>query len=338
VTTKRRGRHRGAVLAGVVVVILAVVGLAVVALAVMLNGSSDERVARPDSGASRSTSSTATTVPPTTNPPLIAPVLPPAGANVPGTAEWYQAPAPDGRLVTLGVYRPVRRPTGTVLVLSGADGLRRQYEDLAARLAASDDLIAVVGCWFDKSAPRAPDAIDCPNGPSWKGMNAVSVADVDALVAATRDVPGVAAHALAVVGHSAGGGVALLRAGLEPTTEPVVSSSGLLARTPRDTSPTDLYPIDYAATIRVPVFVIHSTGDPICPVEQAQAFAAALASAGNPPKTLYLDAPANHAFPFQGEACADQPGISLSDRYVHEVVAWITALGSLEWPTTASSP
>lgn len=215
----------------------------------------------------------------------------------------------------------------TVLLLNGADGLRRQYEELAARLSARG-FIAVLGCWYDKSpSSRAPDAIDCPNGPAWKGMNLASVADVDALAAATRDVPGVDADQIVVAGHSAGGGVALLRAGLESTTEPVISSSGLLAPTLASSS-TDLYAIDHVATIRVPVFVIHGTADPICPVEQARAFVAALEAAGNPAETLYLDAPANHAFPFQGEACGDEPDVALSDRYVREVVAWIEALPS----------
>jgi dienelactone hydrolase len=319
----------------VLVAALLAVAIATAGVLVLLARSTDDRAAVPDATGARSASTAPTTVPTTTTPPLITATAPPAGATVPGTTEWYTAPAPGGRLVTLGVYRPSGRPTGTVLVLGGADGFRRQYEDLAARLAASGHLIAVAGCWFDgSSGNRMPDAIDCTNGPDFKGMSAASVADVDALVAATRDVPGVAPDDLVLAGHSAGGGVALLRAGLEPTTEPVASSAGLLAPTLRS-SPTDLYAIDYVGTIRVPVFVAHSIADPICPVEQAQAFVAALTAAGNPPKTLYLAAPANHAFPFQGEACADEPDVALSERYVREVVAWIDAMPRWDWSAGA---
>jgi dienelactone hydrolase len=206
--------------------------------------------------------------------------------------------------------------------------MRRQYEDLAARFAAADSLIAVVGCWFDPSASeRMPDAIDCPYGPDPKGISAASVADVDALVAAAHDVPGVDRDRLGVVGHSAGASVALVRAGLGLAPEPVVSSSGLLAPTP-GSSPTDLYAIDSAGTIRVPVFVVHGAADPICPLAQVEAFVAALSAAGNPPKTLFLEPPASHAIPFQGEACADEPGVALADRFVREVVDWIATLPS----------
>ena len=325
-TAHRPGQDRPGV-RGLSVFTGSVAVIVLVGLAVLAACSSDDRVAESETGATGSASSTGSTAPSSTTPPVIVAAARPSGAADPGTAEWYQGPAPDGHRVTLGVYRPVGHPKGSVMILNGADGLRRQYEDLAARFSARG-YIAVVGCWYDKSAAsRAPDAIDCPNGPAWKGMNAASVADVDALVAAIRDVPGIDAEQIVLVGHSAGGGVALLRAGLENTNEPVVSSSGLLARTP-GSSATDLYAIDHAATIRVPVFVIHGTADPICPLEQAQAFVAALTRAGNPPKTLYLDAPANHAFPFQGEACGDDPAIALSDRYVREVVDWMATLPS----------
>jgi dienelactone hydrolase len=300
----------------------------VLGIGALVTRASDGRDTRSAPTPSSSTAAPTTTTPPTTVPPVIVASTPPAGANVPGTSEWYTAPAPDGRLVTLGVYRPVGRPRGTVLIVTGHDGMRRQYEDLAARFAAADHLIAVVGCWFDeRGSARMPDAIDCPYGPDFKGISTASVADLDALVTATHDVPGVDRNPLVMVGHSVGASAALVRAGLEPSSEPVVSSAGLLAPTP-GSSPFDLYAIDYAGTIRVPVFVIHGSADPICPLAQAEAFVAALGAAGNPPKTLFLDTPANHSIPFQGEACADEPGVALEDRFVREVVDWTATLPS----------
>jgi dienelactone hydrolase len=263
----------------------------------------------------------------------------PANA-VPTTHEWYWAPAPGGHAVTLGVYRPTTlrsaslpgrastasTPPVTVLVLNGADGFRQIYQDLAQRFAATG-FIAIVGCWYDHpAAGRTADTIACVDGPTWKGMNAAAVLDVDALVDAVHHVPGVDLTRVVLVGHSYGAGVSLLRAA-SGAPEPVVASSGLLARSPFVGTPlsTDQFPLDVAASITVPVLLANGDADDITPIGQAQALAAAMTSDGNPPTQDVYGAPAGHAFPWQPDILADDPGVPIASRYVRDATAWITA-------------
>ncbi|HZP28920.1 MAG TPA: dienelactone hydrolase family protein [Acidimicrobiia bacterium] len=250
----------------------------------------------------------------------------PDGATVRENGEWYWAPAPGGRIVTLSVFRPAvfaldagdARPT--VVILHGGDGFRRLYEDLAQRYA-NQGFLAITGCWFQADGPPPnADEIDCRQAPSWKGMNSSSVADVDALVAAARQVPGVDPGQLVIVGHSYGAGVALLRAA-SGHDEPVVASSGFLAPSPLGTAiplPTDDFASRHAATIHAPVLVVHAGSgyDYITPTGQAQAFANAMAAAGHPATTVYLAAPAGHAFPWQPPFDA---------VYLADAVGWIRA-------------
>ena len=254
--------------------------------------------------------------PPTTVAPTVIPApagltaIPrPAGATVRAHGEWYWAPAPGGRIVTLSVYRPevfaldMASPRPAVLILNGGDGFRRLYEDLAQRYAAQG-FIAIAGCWFQADGPPPnSDEINCQQGPTWKGMNTSSVADLDALVAAVHQIPGVDPTRIAIAGHSYGAGVALLRAAAGHD-EPVVASSGFVARSPLGTAiplPTDQFATDQAAAIHAPVLIVHAATsvDYITPPGQAQALASALAAAGHPATTTYFPSPAGHAFPWQ---------------------------------------
>jgi dienelactone hydrolase len=259
-------------------------------------------------------------------------IAPPTGATAApsGTAEWYWAPAPGGRAVTLGVYRPVSPlpNAATILILSGADGFRRVYEDLAARYAAAGH-VAVVGCWYDHDAVgRMPDAIDCVRGPTWKGMNASAVDDVDALVEATRQVPGTDPGRIVLHGHSYGAGVALLRAA-EGATEPAIGSSGLYAPTPPGDAvplPGDEYPIDDVATITVPVLLVHAEVDNITVLGQAQAMEAALSLAGNPPTFAWYPAPARHDLPWGTELLPEDPyppNTEVRAQFLATVLDWL---------------
>jgi dienelactone hydrolase len=247
----------------------------------------------------------ASIAPPTT----LTAIARPDGATDRVHGEWYWAPAPDGRIVTLSVYRPdvvaldATTPPVTVLILHGGDGFRRLYEDLASRYAAQG-FVAIAGCWFQASGPPPnADEIDCQQAPTWKGMNATSVEDVDALVTAAGQVPGVDPHRLVVAGHSYGAGVALLRAA-SGHDEPVIASSGFVASSPLGTAqplPADQFATDHADSIHAPVLILHSaTGvDYITPPGQAHALQSALIAAGNPPTAFYFASPAGHAFPWQ---------------------------------------
>jgi dienelactone hydrolase len=248
-------------------------------------------------------------IPPGGAPTTLTAIARPDGATDRAHGEWYWAPALDGHAVTLSVYRPdvvaldAASAPVTVLVLNGGDGFRRLYEDLANRYAAQG-FIAIAGCWFQAAGPPPnADEIACQDAPTWKGMNATSVEDVDALVTAAEQVPGVDPHRLVVAGHSYGAGVALLRAA-SGHDEPVIASSGFVASSPLGTAqplPTDQFATDHAGSIHAPVLILHSaTGiDFITPPGQAHALQSALTAAGNPPTAFYFPSPAGHAFPWQ---------------------------------------
>ena len=250
-------------------------------------------------------------------------VAPPAGATTTnGTHEWYRAPAPGGRAVVLGVYRPTTpsaTPPIAALVLHGNDGFRRQYEALAARLAGKG-MIAIVGCWFDRPEQLisdAPDAVSCSGGPKFKGAQ-LGIPDLDALVDAAGQVADVDVSRLVLLGHSYGATVALDRASTGEV-QPVVSTSGLLGRTPQGIAPPapgDVLPSDpeKVSTITVPVMLAHGEDDPIVPVGQARTFEQQLTALGRPPTVHYYAAPAGHSFPFVG---------AYVNRFVTDTAAWI---------------
>jgi dienelactone hydrolase len=213
-----------------------------------------------------------------------------------------------------------------LLILNGGDGFRRVYETLAQRFAA-EGFTVIVGCWYEHPTPLAQRAngIACVDGPTWKGMNSSSVADLDALVAAAALVPEVDPTRLAILGHSYGAGVALLRAA-KGHTEPVISSSGFVARYPTYDGgmPTDQYAAEVALGIHAAVLVVHGRADPITPLGQAQALVAAMPSA-NPATPDYFAAPASHGLPWQTEQLSDRPGAPMSQLYIEDISAWVHA-------------
>lgn len=252
------------------------------------------------------------------------PVEQPEGATSPGTDEWYRAPAPDGANVVLGVYRPAGPPVGTLLVLHGGSGLRTPYEDLAARLADSG-FLTIVGCWSDD--PQAlwelPD-VSCWGGPQFKGSSTAAAADVQALVAATLQVPGAEdASRLVLVGHSYGAAAAFVRAAELGATEPIVAVAGLLAPEPRcdcAARPGDRYAADDAAAIHAPVLVQHGAGDPITPIGQADALEAAMAAAGSPITVIRYPSSVGHTPFWQLDTLGTT---TVAQQVLEDLVAWV---------------
>jgi dienelactone hydrolase len=248
----------------------------------------------------------------------------PPGAISPGTSVWYRARAPGPRLLVLGVYRPTTpsaTPPIAAIVLHGNDGFRRQYESLAARFARNG-MIGIVACWFDRPEQPlsdAPDAIACSGGPTFKGAKG-GVPDLNAIVAAADQISDVDPARMILVGHSYGATVALDRAATG-MPQPVVSSAGLLARSPAPAGPppaSEVLPSDpgMPALIDVPVMLAHGMDDPIIPIAQATTFATLLTNAGNPPVTRYYSG-VGHSFPFIG------PYVG---RFGIDVAAWVATL------------
>jgi|GEM_PF-3657229 len=250
---------------------------------------------------------------------------PPGAYGHSGADHWYRAPAGDGHAVELAVYlpkSPISTPTPTVLVLHGADGLRRAHEDLA-RAYADAGFIGIAGCWFDQpDAPLIDGAVSCSGGPTFKGTEAVAVDDVNALVAALGHLPEVDLSRLAIVGHSYGGAVALMRASDTGATEPIVAASTPLASQPTCCAlrKGDRYPLDHVTGIRGPVLVVHARADPIALVAQAEAFVAARRAT----EVRYYPQPAGHAFPWQTEQYPGElDGTTFASQFLADSVAWL---------------
>ena len=251
----------------------------------------------------------------------------PTGAAEPGTDEWYSVPLPSGRVAALGVYRPVKSSGRSVLVLHGRDGPRRLYEDLSSRFAA-EGFTAVAACWFSYSVQEHDDAYGCPGIGEFHGAEATTVADVAAIVDAAERIPGVDGDRLGIIGQSYGARMALLRAAATGRTEPVVSSCGYLAAQPLTVEAEQpVYPFpadpDVAAGIVAPVLIVHGDADPIIPVGQAVAFAAAMDAAGHPAQLITYGSPAGHSIPWDIVTSLDDPGRLLRDRLLDDAVTFL---------------
>jgi dienelactone hydrolase len=252
----------------------------------------------------------------------------PAGAADPGTDEWYSVDLPEGKLTTLGVYRPASHANGAaVLVLHGKDGPRRLYEELARRYAEKG-FVAIAACWFAYPQQLFDDAYGCPGVGGFIGAEPEVITDVDTVVHATQQVRGVHDGRLGIVGQSYGARVALLRAATSGGPEPVVSSCGYLAERPVFGEPEATrfpYPSDpdVAARIEADVMVVHGEGDPITPLGQAEAFAGAMAAAGNPVHLVTYGSPAGHAIPWDIVSAFDEPDRLLRDRFLDDTAGWL---------------
>ena len=249
----------------------------------------------------------------------------PAGAA--GTDEWYSVALPDGRVSTLGVYRPEKPNGSSVLLFHGKDGPRRLYEDLAQRYAAKG-FIAIAACWFEYPEQEFDDAYECPGVGPFVGAEPEIVTDVDVIVDAAHHIRGVRDGRLGVEGQSYGARVVLLRAAESGGSEPVVSSCGYLAEQPV-TGPVEVprfpYPADpdVAERITTDVLVAHGEADPITPVGQAHAFADAMQTAGHPIKLFTYGSPAGHSLPWDVVSSFDEPDKLLRDRFLDDTAAWL---------------
>ena len=187
-------------------------------------------------------------------PPTVTATDAPAGTEaLPVT--WISVAVPG-----LGVMRAaVARPAGTgpfpaVLVLHGTHGFARQYVEWANDLSRGG-FIAVAACWFSGSggdAKAVTPPIPCPEiPPLGPGEYPEAVQLVDALVQATRALPGARADRLALVGHSRGAGAA----------QQYFLASGNVQASVLHSSGYGLRPWSRAVEFNVPILIMHGTAD-----------------------------------------------------------------------------
>jgi dienelactone hydrolase len=178
---------------------------------------------------------------------------PPGTERLPVT--WVRVSVPD-----LGVMRAaVARPSGTgpfpsVLLLHGTHGFARQYVEWANDLA-SGGFIAVAACWFSGGGGAGVNEvtpIPCPEiPPLGAGEYPEALQFVDALVQATRALPGARVDRLALVGHSRGAGA----------TQQYLLAGGNVQAAILHSSGYALRPWNRAAEFKVPILIMHGTAD-----------------------------------------------------------------------------
>jgi carboxymethylenebutenolidase len=217
------------------------------------------------------------------------PMEPPAGtADL--DVRWMQAKAPDLGVMPMAIARPAGRgPFPTVIVLHGTHGFAREYVQLGRRLAKRG-VLAVVPCWFSGgggAGSRFVTPIPCSGPPAISAAaSPTAQKTVKALIAEVRALPDVRGDAIALFGHSLGGGTALNYAfGTGDIAAAVLDSAGY----------TDEQ-VARVARLNVPILILHGTGDTSADggssfqtIEKARGFESALRAAGKPIEATYYD-------------------------------------------------
>ena len=225
--------------------------------------------------------------------PVVTATDPPAGTEM-LPARWVSVAVPN-----LGVMRAaVARPSGTgpfpaVLVLHGTHGFARQYVEWANDLARAG-FIAVAACWFSgggsAGANDVTPPIPCPEiPPLGAGEYPAAVQFVDALVQATRGLPGARGDRIAVVGHSRGAGA----------TQQYLLAGGTVQAAVLHSSGYALRPWNRAAEFSVPILIMHGTADDFGETTQvgfARAFESGLRVNKKPVETAYCEGCGHNTF------------------------------------------
>ena len=230
-------------------------------------------------------------------PPMLTTIQAPAGTET-LPVKWARVAVPGLGVMQAAVARPSGRgPFPAVLVLHGTHGFARQYVEWANDLAGGG-FIAVAACWFSggggAGAKAVTPPIRCPEiPPLGSGNYPEAVPIVDALVQATRGLPGVRADRVALVGHSRGAGA----------TQQYLLASGKVQAVVLHSSGYALAPWNRAAEFHVPILIMHGTADgpadgggPSTGVELARHFEAALRRIQRPVEATYCEGCGHNTF------------------------------------------
>ena len=188
-------------------------------------------------------------------PPIVTAIEAPAGTET-LPVKWISVAVSDLGVMRAAVARPAGKgPFPAVLVLHGTHGFARQYVEWATDLARGG-FIAVAACWFSggggAAANEVTPPIPCPEIlPLGPGEYPEAVQLVDALVQATRALPGVRPDRIALVGHSRGAGA----------TQQFLLSGGKVRAAVLHSSGYALRPWNRAADFNAPILIMHGTAD-----------------------------------------------------------------------------
>jgi dienelactone hydrolase len=220
----------------------------------------------------------------------------------PGTesfaVQWLKVAVPDSGVMLAAVARPSGAgPFPAVLLLHGTHGFAREYVQWAQDLARSG-FVAVAACWFSAGggpgAKRVTPPLPCPEiPPLGPGDYPQGLQHVDALVQATRALPGVQPERIALVGHSRGAGATLQYLLAKGRVQAAILHSSGYA----------LKPAARAAEFATPLLIMHGTADGPADgggvnthVGLAREFEAALRDHRKPVEAAYYDGGGHNTF------------------------------------------
>lgn len=257
-----------------------------------------------------------TNTPEPTNPPLVlptpaptstvpvtaAPTSPPTETPEPtplplitreagSTIKWIDVEGPWGKTIRATIVWPEGPgPFPVVVVLHGTEGFKQKYIDLTQDFAR-EGFIAVAGCWFEgtpfppnRRAP--PEPIDCPNGPTFRGVSSASIPDALTLVNLTGRLEDANPGSVGLWGQSRGASMSLVLASTGAEVKAVVAAAAAYAELP---GRREMSPVNYVQDLRAPVLILHGTADNVVAVTQARGYAAKLVELEKEHEVRYFD-------------------------------------------------
>jgi dienelactone hydrolase len=230
-------------------------------------------------------------------PPTVSATVGPAGTET-LAVQWIRVVVPDLGVMLAAVARPPGAgPFPSVVLLHGTHGFARQYVQWAEDLARGG-FLAVAGCWFSGGSGAGSGfvspPIPCPDAPPLTPDSfAEGIRTVDALVQATRGLPGARPDRLALIGHSRGGGATLAYLlAIGNVQAAVLHSSGYAIK-----------PATRAAQFNAPILILHGTADGPADggsantnVEMAREFERALRRSGKAIEAMYYEGGGHNSF------------------------------------------
>ena len=195
------------------------------------------------------------TTPIGSKPPIVSATDAPAGAER-FAVQWFRVAVPSHGAMLAAVARPSGAgPVPAVILLHGTHGFAQQYVEWIQDLARAG-FVAVAGCWFSGGGGPGANAvtppITCPQMPPLgPGEYLEGLRYIDALVQATRALPGVRSDRVALAGHSRGAGATLQYLLANGNVQAAILHSSGYA----------LNPGKRAAEFNVPILIMHGTAD-----------------------------------------------------------------------------